>query len=746
MKRIGVVIPSITDDLQTQLLDGIFRTASAADCDVIVLTTMTNGLEFHVQSEIMDGEESIYCLLERAALDGVLIASQYFDKESVRRMISEKIKRTGIPCIDLGGSALGFETVSVPQDDAVYKLTNHLIEKHGCRELMFLAGHEGNPDSEQRMSGFLRAVSEHNCTHEIFYGDFWKMRAEELGNELIHHKRKCPDAVVCANDIMAVTLCDVLQKGGINVPGDIIVTGFDGHISAISNFPSVTTIGGIMSETGRAGTEKLLRIIGGMPVPDSGNDLHIIYGASCGCVEKMADYQTAALQVREQIRRDTEVSDMLEMRINADVITRSSAVESLSELTDIVDQTAHIIKSYRSLHLCILPDWDSEPEQPDICRTKPYPGQMLCAVSKEAWKDGKSGSLFPTSQIVPMLAKPHEPVLLILLPLHAASQVFGYCGFVYGKADDFKASVMLFNLLSSVANGLRILRHRLYADYLQKKVEEASMYDKMTDMLSKKGLLLYLENQEQTSRSNGIMLVTIAMLTASPNNMSSSIMTDNVLQSELLLANAIRLISGRKYQTARLDKRTFAIVFSLEEETPEHYAEELMIQLEVLIRKMQKGSAAAFLPEPYYVCGEVSYPAEKCLSELWESLSSSMPAEKGFTGISQLKNLRREIHKAPELDWSLSVLAKRLNISKSYVQKLYKEHFGVSYIDDLLEARIGMAKKLLLTTDLRVSEVASSCGYQNATHFMRQFRAKTGMSPSEFRVTAIYSKHIFLKK
>ena len=210
-------------------------------------------------------------------------------------------------------------------------------------------------------------------------------------------------------------------------------------------------------------------------------------------------------------------------------------------------------------------------------------------------------------------------------------------------------------------------------------------------------------------------------------------MTDNVLQSELLLANAIRLISGRKYQTARLDKRTFAIVFSFEEETPEHYAEELMIQLEVLIRKMQEASAAAFLPEPYYVCGEVTYPAEECLTELWERLSSSMPAEKGFTGISQLKKLRREIHRAPELDWSLTVLAKRLNISKSYVQKLYREHFGISYIDDLLEARIGMAKKLLLTTDLRISEVASSCGYQNATHFMRQFRAKTGMSPSEFR-------------
>ena len=118
---------------------------------------------------------------------------------------------------------------------------------------------------------------------------------------------------------------------------------------------------------------------------------------------------------------------------------------------------------------------------------------------------------------------------------------------------------------------------------------------------------------------------------------------------------------------------------------------------------------------------------------LWDSLSAGKPQGKGFTGISQLKKIRREIHKAPELGWNLTELAKRLNISRSYVQKLYKEQFGISYMDDLIEARIAMAKLLLTTTDLRIQEVASSCGYQNATHFMRQFRDKTGMSPSEFR-------------
>ncbi|MBR6385008.1 MAG: helix-turn-helix domain-containing protein [Ruminococcus sp.] len=734
MKRIGVIIPAITDFLQNELLDGIFKTASSAGFDIIVLTTATNGLEFHVQSEIMNGEESIYSLLESADFDGILFVSQYFIKESVRCMISEKIKKISVPCIDLGGESLGFETVSIPQDKIMHELTNHIIEKHNCKNLIFLAGYKDNPDSEQRMSGFLRAVDEHDCRYEIVYGDFWKYHAEKLGEEFLNHERTLPDAVVCANDIMAVTLCNTLKKGGISVPEDILVTGYDGHLFALSNFPPITTVSGSMYTLGKIGTQKLIEKLGGKIIKKPDIGIHILYGTSCGCVERNKGCQEAAQLVQDYIRHESEAGEMLEMRINSDFITKASDVDSLSELTELIDGTAHYLKGYQSMHWCLYPDWDSNPENPDICRTKPYPEEMLCILSKEAQKDGKKPELFKTSEIVPLLAQHHKPLIMFILPLHASSQVFGYCGFAYKNASDFTVSIMLFNLMSAVANGLRMLRRKYYTEYLQKKIEEASLYDKMTNLLSKKGLLLYLEKHEQESVRNGIMLITIARLLAVQNIKNNNRLSDNVIQSELLLANAIQLISGQKFQAARLDKKTFAIIYPLSENnTPKNFAEEIMVQLDILIKKMQEGSDVAFIPEPCYVCGNITAPFEKCLLELWETLNENIPKENRFAGISQLRKLRREIHKAPELNWNLKELAKYLNISKSYVQKLYKESFGISYIDDLIEARIGMAKQLLKTTDMRINEIAVSCGYQNPTHFMRQFRNKTGMSPSQFR-------------
>ena len=54
-------------------------------------------------------------------------------------------------------------------------------------------------------------------------------------------------------------------------------------------------------------------------------------------------------------------------------------------------------------------------------------------------------------------------------------------------------------------------------------------------------------------------------------------------------------------------------------------------------------------------------------------------------------------------------------------------------MQDLIEARINAARQLLTATDLPVHEIAAACGYQNATHFMRQFKEITGLTPSAYR-------------
>ena len=98
-----------------------------------------------------------------------------------------------------------------------------------------------------------------------------------------------------------------------------------------------------------------------------------------------------------------------------------------------------------------------------------------------------------------------------------------------------------------------------------------------------------------------------------------------------------------------------------------------------------------------------------------------------------LHDLRQEIYRNPQKSWSIDHMCKTVCMSRSYFQHLYKEFFDISCTEDVIQARISAAKALLLCSNFRVSEIAEKCGYQNTTHFIRQFKGVVGVTPEKFR-------------
>ena len=95
--------------------------------------------------------------------------------------------------------------------------------------------------------------------------------------------------------------------------------------------------------------------------------------------------------------------------------------------------------------------------------------------------------------------------------------------------------------------------------------------------------------------------------------------------------------------------------------------------------------------------------------------------------------LRNEIFTQPDTVTDVDEMAKRLGMSRSGFQHLYKKMFGVSVMTDVISSRIQKAKRLLSATNLTVKEISVRCGYTNEYSFMRQFREKEGKTPTEFR-------------
>lgn len=98
-----------------------------------------------------------------------------------------------------------------------------------------------------------------------------------------------------------------------------------------------------------------------------------------------------------------------------------------------------------------------------------------------------------------------------------------------------------------------------------------------------------------------------------------------------------------------------------------------------------------------------------------------------------LTNIKMEIYRNPDKEWTIAMMADKLNISAGYLEKIYKKIFGITCMDDVIKSRINLAKKYLMYHHYTIIEIASLCGYRNIEHFYRQFKKITGVTPNAFR-------------
>lgn len=78
-------------------------------------------------------------------------------------------------------------------------------------------------------------------------------------------------------------------------------------------------------------------------------------------------------------------------------------------------------------------------------------------------------------------------------------------------------------------------------------------------------------------------------------------------------------------------------------------------------------------------------------------------------------------------------LARAAGLSRSLLERGFREQFGCPPYEYLLRLRMELARRLLRETDLPVAEVGERCGFQSAGHFSAAFRQREGVSPMALR-------------
>ena len=192
------------------------------------------------------GEASIFQLMDFSVIDVVLIYTQCLKCRAIVEDILTAAQKHRKPVflIEPTERYSGGIRISFDEADAFRYLVKHLIEQHHVTKFACIAGFKGNPASEIREMIFRDVLKEHGVPFDekwFGYGNFYSIPTQEVMERFLADPEGLPQAIVCINDSMAITVCEILEERGIRVPEDVIVTGFDGIVQEQYNFPRLTT-------------------------------------------------------------------------------------------------------------------------------------------------------------------------------------------------------------------------------------------------------------------------------------------------------------------------------------------------------------------------------------------------------------------------------------------------------------------------------------------------------------------------
>ena len=268
---------------QYSILSGAYDTAKRLNANLITIC----GSELNTPRQNFRYANTLYNWASAENVSGVIMTSSIFNyvDRDFQQSFCENLKP--LPLRVLGKIELDLPNVVIDNAAGLRELIRHLIEQHGHRRLAFVKGPDHNMDADERLAAYKEVLAEHDLPYDselIVPGNFRYFSGEDAVRILLDERKVEFDAVVAANDDMALGVLDALQSRGIKIPDDVAVTGFDDSDGASAVTPSLTTVRQPVYQQAAKCVEMLLAQIRGEIVPTSFSlATEPVYRRSCGC-------------------------------------------------------------------------------------------------------------------------------------------------------------------------------------------------------------------------------------------------------------------------------------------------------------------------------------------------------------------------------------------------------------------------------------------------------------------------------
>lgn len=500
----AVIVSTLDEEYQSGILSGIRQFAFANKVTLEHFAAFGN-IGSDLSHDI--GEYNIFSLANLSRFDGViLIINTIQDAECMQRVV-KRVREAGIPAVCIDKDVDGMYSIGIDNESAMYSMVEHFIVHHGFTRINYISGPEDNIDSTLRLRAYRAALAAHGITPEnerIYRGHFTSKDGIPAVEQFLSSPLERPQAIVCANDNMAVAAVNALTTHGVRVPEDICVSGFDYTQNARNYAPSMTSVERPLERVGMLACQKIfMHLKGTEPERITTLETRCCFSQSCGC-------NAVTLMDTDEFKKHNY--SVLESFMN-DVSLASRLSSALAECDSMEDYTAEIrrfIPEFRckEFYLCLCDSWKQgimadETEEnylmhilsPDHFITEGYGENIMVPI---AYKDGKYFTIpdFSAEDMLPGLFDAENPPgNYYFVPLHFRERTMGY---VVIKDSEFPVTSKLFhNCVMDIANSLESVRKIICLDRVTRKLNKLYTIDSLADINNRNGFRISTQHLYQ---------------------------------------------------------------------------------------------------------------------------------------------------------------------------------------------------------------------------------------------------------
>ncbi|MGO4359399.1 LacI family DNA-binding transcriptional regulator [Terrabacter sp. 2TAF16] len=264
----GLVLPELTGPYYSELLMGFESRAAELGQSVTLMLT--------------DGKADLARAVRQLAtrVDAIAVLGSAAMPPAVARALHGQK-----PVVIIAGTPQeGIESVRAENAHSAEQLTEHVLA-HGRTRLVFVGDPEGAPDIAERHAGFVAAHRARGLQPAApVRVPFREGEGEAVAERILAGELEA-DALVCANDELALAIMSHLQDAGRDVPGEIAVVGWDDVMTSRYVRPGLTTVRQPVHELGVIAAERLhQRVSGALPrLEPQVLPTEVVIRGSCGC-------------------------------------------------------------------------------------------------------------------------------------------------------------------------------------------------------------------------------------------------------------------------------------------------------------------------------------------------------------------------------------------------------------------------------------------------------------------------------